>query len=450
MLDTKGDEIRYLASEIKAFGGKPLLLDLSLGKEADWADIKVGEVLAAQGKNKDEMFAMSRSAAVDYIGPCVEKKIIELYRQGLVNGIISWAGSMGTSAVTYAMRALPLGVPKVMLCTSASRDVSKWVGVKDIFMTNPISEKGINRITRKTARNAVAAVVAMGKLELEPSPEKEEKPLAAVTLYGTTTPVAVQCAQFLENRGFDVLYFHQTGIGALMEELIREGEICVVFEITPGEISKNDYYPAASLALCDRLTAAFDMGIPSITTPGGLDQIPINRPFDSIPEHFKRGHTDRMRVSYRNLGKPYIHNIATTIVSPTLEENKEMSFEIVRKFNTAKGPAVFILPMKGWSAYDQSAEHAALSPRMGWVEDCDGPVWIPDRQNPQWSLRAVEMWKIMKSEWNRNKTNTDLLRVNMHILDESFAELCCRIMGDILDGQWKQGLYAEVPGVLFD
>ncbi|MGI6005237.1 MAG: Tm-1-like ATP-binding domain-containing protein, partial [Christensenellales bacterium] len=334
MLDTKKEEIQYLAEKVREFGGRPVILDLSLGNEADWADIKVGEVLAIIGKAKEEMFAVSRSAAVEMIGPAAHAKILEMYKDGLVDGIISWAGSMGTSAVTYAMRALPLGVPKVMLCTGAARDVSKWLGVKDIYITNPISEKGINRITRKTVRNAVAAVVAMGKLEDE---DVQDNPLAAVTLYGTTTPTAIDCAGHLDKKGFDTLYFHQTGIGALMEELIRQGQIKFVLDITPGEISRHNYFPSSKLAPGERFTAAFDTGVPNISAPGGLDQIPTSIAPQNIPKDMLEGYVSGERISYRDTKKPYAHNMSTTIVAPTLQENRDMALEIIRKLNTAKG-----------------------------------------------------------------------------------------------------------------
>lgn len=442
MLDTKGNEIKYIANEIENLGGNPIIMDVSMHTQMEWADISVQDTLDVEGKSFAHLSNLPRSDASEYISSAVAKKIMNLYDQGMVDGIISWAGSMGTTVATAAMRALPIGVPKVMLSTVAARDVSKWVGVKDIFMCNPISEKGVNKITRKTVRNAVHAVFAMA--EVAQCPTDSLKKLGAVTLYGTTTPLAADCANFLETKkNMDVLYFHQTGIGAVMEEFIEQGEIDAIFDVTPGEISKFMYYPSCMLQPCERLSAAVAKGIPHVCAPGGLDQIPIALSGGVVPEEFMKGYRDGSRKSYRNDGKPYMHNQSTCIIFPTLEENKEMAHYIIQKLNKAIGPTVFILPMQGWSAYDQTKEHAAISTRMGWSADTDAPQWIPSKNDPTKSQRAVDMLEIFKDEIDRSNDNLDILCVDMHILDESFAELCCKVMNEMLDGTWKKGMFKE-------
>ena len=134
------------------------------------------------------------------------------------------------------MRALPFGVPKVMLTDMASSDVSMWLGNKDIYIVNPTAEQGINVVTRKAVANAAAAVVAMARV---PEIPRGTKPLAAITAYGSTTPTVRRCADFMENRGWDVIVFHAVGVGATMEDLIRSGLITALFDITPAELSNN-------------------------------------------------------------------------------------------------------------------------------------------------------------------------------------------------------------------
>ena len=447
ILNTKGNEIRFLADEIIKYGGQPITMDLSLGGEVDWADITLDEVLAANNTSKEDVFKSSRTEAIDLVGNAGAIKIMELYEKGEVDGIISWAGTVGTSAITIVMRALPMGVPKMMLCSAASGDVSKWVGNKDIYMINMIAEKGVNRVIRKAVANSAAGIVNMARVgEVK---DDEARPLAALTAYGTTTPTVMKCEKHLEERGWDTIIIHQVGTGATMEDLIRSGDITAVLDITIGELSNNMYKTVFGIPDTwkgERLTAASDMGIPQIVSPGGLAQIAwgsLDTVTREILEEFKTG----KRISYQNSGAPYIHNPAVTVVTPTLEETKTLSLEIINKLNRTKGPTALIVPMRGWSAYDQSAELATLE--RGWAkEKGDGPVWMPDPDNPKWSKRATLMWSLFEEYIDRDNPNLDLIQCDMHILDDEFVDLLNRCIDDMLDGKWKKGMYRNIAGVL--
>lgn len=141
MLDTKFNEIRFLADQVAVYGGNPVVMDLSLGQSADWADITREEVLKTAGVSEKEVSDAPRAKAIGIVGPAGAKKIMELYDEAKVDGVISWAGSVGTTTVTYVMRALPFGVPKIMLTDMASSDVSMWLGNKDIYIVNPTAEQ---------------------------------------------------------------------------------------------------------------------------------------------------------------------------------------------------------------------------------------------------------------------------------------------------------------------
>ena len=127
MCNTKGVEIRFLAEQVAEHGGTPLVMDLSLGAAVDWADISLHEVLAATGTPVEEVYAAPRAAAIDLVGHAGAVKILELHAAGRCDGIISWAGAIGTTTATQVMRALPFGVPKVMLTDMAPSDVSLWL-----------------------------------------------------------------------------------------------------------------------------------------------------------------------------------------------------------------------------------------------------------------------------------------------------------------------------------
>lgn len=450
MLDTKGEEIRYLAKQVEKRGGNPVIMDVSLGHEADWADITLKESLAMTGNTPEDVFVLARAAAIDIVAKAGTAKLLSLYRQGKVDGIIGWAGGIGTTVVSHLMRALPLGLPKVMLATGASGNTRRWLGVSDIYISNPISEKGINKLTKMTVNNGVCAVVSMAKewVERQETGAEPERPMAAVTLYGTTTAAAIRCDEHMRKKGWDTLYFHQVGSGAAMEDLIRSGDIKAVFDLTPGEITNNYFQSQTSNPdswTGIRFTAAFDMGIPVVAAPGGVDESPFGM-WQILPEEYKREFASGKRQTYRDTGMPYYHNSSMIILPTTLQENKKFSQMIVSRLNRAKGPALFLLPLKGWSAYDQSASHA--SKEMGWAEEGDGPVWMPDEEFPQWSKRATQMWDILIRQLSTENPNVDVIACDLHILDPEFAGLACMAMDKMLDGTWEKGMFRELSCVV--
>lgn len=450
MLDTKGEEIRYLAKQVAKRGGNPVIMDVSLGHEADWADITLKESLAMTGNSPEDVFVLARAAAIDIVAKAGTAKLLSLYRQGRVDGIIGWAGGIGTTVVSHLMRALPLGLPKVMLATGASGNTRRWLGVSDIYISNPISEKGINKLTKMTVNNGVCAVVSMAKewVERQETEAEPERPMAAVTLYGTTTAAAIRCDEHMRKKGWDTLYFHQVGSGAAMEDLIRSGDIKAVFDLTPGEITNNYFQSQTSNPdswTGIRFTAAFDMGIPVVAAPGGVDESPFGM-WQILPEEYKKEFASGKRQTYRDTGMPYYHNASMIILPTTLQENRKFSQMIISRLNRAKGPALFLLPLKGWSAYDQSASHA--SKEMGWAEEGDGPVWMPDEEFPQWSKRATQMWDILVRQLNTENSNVDILACDLHILDPEFAGLACMAMDRMLDGTWEKGMFRELDYVV--
>ncbi len=449
ILNIKGDETKYLADEIRKKGADVKVMDVSLGAEVAWADIPLSDVLAAGEVTKETVFKASRAEAVELVGAAGAKKIMELYRQGQVDGVIAWAGSVGTSVATRVMRALPIGFPKIMLCTLAAGDVSHWLGNKDIYIVNPISEKGINRVTDQIVNNAAAAIVAMASAKSAPS--RQQRPLVALTAYGTTTPTVMKCAAHMERRGWDTIIIHQVGTGATMEDLIRSGQITAVYDITIGELSNTMFgsiYGIGKDWEGDRLTAAGAVGVPQIVCPGGLAQCAWG-PVETMPQTFLDEYRAGTRVSYQNSGKPYVHNEAVSIVTPTLAETKTLAHEIIAKLNRTTGPTALILPMRGWSAYDQPAELVSIE--RGWAKEKGaGPVWWPDPDTPNWSIRATAIWAVFTDKIDRGNANLDLIRCDMHLLDDAFVALLNGCMSDMLDKTWRKGLYREVSGVLSD
>lgn len=448
MCNTKGPEIRYLAQMVAEFGGDPVIMDLSLGAAVDWADVSLEEVLAAAGTAIEDVFAAPRSAAIELVGHAGALKILELREQGMCDGIISWAGSIGTTTATRVMRALPFGVPKIMLTDMASSDVRMWLGNKDIFIVNPTAEQGINVVTQKAVANAAAAIVAMARVPEIPA---GSRPLAAITSYGSTTPTVLRCQDYLSTRGWDASIFHAVGAGATMEDLIRSGLITALFDITLAELMNTMFgsaYGISNMWEGERLEAAAEVGIPQVVVPGGLDQGTCG-PMSSVPQVYLDELKAGLRHSYRNSGLPYRHNDSVTIIAPSMNEVDEVSGYIADKLNRTTGPTVFVVPLRGLSAYDQS--EATATRERGWAAgNGDGPMWEPDPEHPNWSRKATRMLAALTQRFDRGNPKLDLLACDMHILDPEFADLlnCC--MGDMLDGTWKKGLYRDVPGVVED
>jgi uncharacterized protein (UPF0261 family) len=447
ILDTKGEEIRFLAEQVAGQGGVVRIMDLSLGKEVTWADISLSEVLSSTGAVRDDVFRASRAEAARIVSLAGARKILELYTEGTVDGIIAWGGAMGTSVATRVMRALPIGVPKVMMSTVASSDVRGWLVHSDIYITNPIAEQGINKITRMIVDMAAASVVAMARARSKSV--WSDKPLAAITAYGTTYQTVKRCASFINDRGWESIALHATGNGATMEDLIREGQIQALYDVTTAELSNTRFkspYGIKEEWDGERLTAAGEAGIPQVVCPGGIDQFTLG-PLPTVPERLLDEYRRGLRISHNQDRMPYVHNPNVTTLTPTIEETEEIATYMIEKLNATGGPTVLFIPMRGWSSYDQSGDIASID--RGWPAELgDGPVWWPDPEKPSWSLRATSMWAVVRRYWNARNENLDVICCDMHLLDVGFADLLNRCMGDMIDGLWHRGMYRDIEGVI--
>lgn len=446
MCDTKGTEIRFLAQQVREHGGEPVIADLALGSPSPfWVDIPNDKILSNAGiEQASDVFSSPRAEAIQSMIAAGSKYAVELYESGRCDGIITWAGSVGATVVSGVMRALPFGVPKILLTDMASADVSMWLGNKDIFIASPTAEQGINKVTHRIVTNACAAVVAMGCVEENAG---LTKPLAAVTSYGTTTPTQMRITEFFNQKGWDCATFHAVGVGATMEDLIRSGDITAVVDMTPGELTNNMYnsfYGIPKTWVGERMTAASDKGIPQVIAPGGLDQSAYNGMAQFDPKYLEDFKTGKRR-GFHGSDMPYVHNEGVTIMVPTLEEITEVSKYMAERLNKTNGPTAFVIPMRGWSAYDQSEELA--SRERGWAKgNGDGPVWEPDENHPEWSRRATRMFRDLDRLLDHTKV--DLIATDHHILDEEFAELLNTIVWDMINDEWQIGQYSDSDKVL--
>lgn len=336
--DTKGTEFEFIKKLVREQGLDTLCIHAGAFEPLFAPDVSNAEVAASVGVSMEEISSKrDRAFATDVMSRGAEKLIPELYAQGRFDGIISVGGSGGTSMATPAMRALPIGVPKVMVSTVASGNVSQYVGTSDVVMfPSVVDAEGLNAISMEIFSNAVNAVVGMVKNKKPLA--HENKPIIAATMFGVTTPCIKTAKAYLEEQGYEVLVFHATGTGGrTMETLINAGFIKGVLDITTTEWC-DELFGGVLNAGSHRLEAAGACGVPQVVSVGALDMVNFG-PLDTVPEQY-RG---------RNL---YKHNPTVTLMRTTKEENIRLGEVIAEKLNAAKSPTALMLPLRGVSAID--------------------------------------------------------------------------------------------------
>jgi uncharacterized protein (UPF0261 family) len=366
-LDTKGVEAAFVRDQLAAMKVPARIVDTGCaGEPAVKADVTRAELFAAGGADLATLRAKNdRGEAVKAASEGARRFILDRHARGEVGGVLGLGGSAGTAIGTAAMRALPLGVPKLMVSTLASGTVRQFVGDKDILMLNSVVDiLGINRISRTVLANAARAMAGLATIEGAP-PEGEDRPLVAATMFGVTTKCVMRARERLEKEGYEVLVFHATGNGGqAMETLIREGLIAGVLDLTTTELA-DELVGGFLTAGPDRLTAAGERGIPQVISTGALDMVNFHAP-ESVPERFKD------RTFYR-------HNPVVTLMRTTPEECARIGEDIGRKASRARGPVKILLPARGVSAIDaagqvfddpaaRTALHAAIRAHAGGVD----------------------------------------------------------------------------------
>ena len=379
-LDTKGMEFQFIKEQIEASGTSTCVVNTGIiGEPPFEPDVSAGEVAEAAGTSLQALQdGGDRGVAVAAMAEGAAKIIAQLQSDGKIDGVISLGGSAGTTIGTTAMRAVPVGVPKIMVSTLASGDTSPYVDTKDVSMMYSVVDiAGINSLSRQILANAAGAIVGMVNAEV---PAAEDKPLIGATMFGVTTPCVTKARELLEEAGYEVLVFHATGAGGrAMEDLVKGGFIVGVLDATTTELA-DELVGGVLSAGPDRLEAAGDLGVPQVVAPGALDMVNFGPP-DTVPEQFK----DRTF---------YQHNPTVTLMRTTVEENAELGKIMGQKLSQAKGPTTVIIPKQGVSAIDQEGQ-------------------------PFYSAEAEAAWiENLKTNLGDNVT---LIEMDNHINDDAFA-----------------------------
>ncbi len=382
-LDTKGRETEYLRHIIREEGCSVTVMDVGTLHPPDIRpDITRDEVVGAGGSTVADLREKNdRRLAVETVIRGAAAIVKELHAQGRLAGIISLGGGTGTHIGTSIMRALPLGVPKLMVSTVASRDMSELIGTKDITMMHSVVDiLGLNPISEKILANAAAAIAGMARRS---GRIRADKPVIGLTSFGFITEGAVRVKGMLEARGYEVAPFHANGAGGMaMEDLIDQGLINGVLDLALHEFPDEMYGGYCGAIGPERLESAGRRGVPQVVVPGGLDCIVLE---------FNTPETMPARVMGR---KVFWYDFRSGVrTSP--DDMIALARTIGDKLNRAKGPTRFVIPLKGWSEADAEG----------------GPL-----HEPQTNRLFIDELKAMLD--NR----VQIVEVDAHINDEAFAE----------------------------
>lgn len=343
--DTKGKEFLYVKGLIEELGMNAFMINTGVFEPFFKPDVDNDEVASAAGYDiKAIVERKDRATATEALSKGMQAIVPKLYKEGKFDGIISFGGSGGTSLVTPAMRALPIGVPKVMVSTMASGNVSQYVGTSDIVMIPSLVDvAGLNKVSKMVFRNAVLAIAGMVGLGDRLAPEtEEEKPLIAATMFGVTTPCVDRAKDYLEKNGYEVLVFHCTGTGGkTMEALIDGGYFSGVLDLTTTEWA-DELVGGVLSAGPDRCGAAIRNRIPQVVSVGATDMVNFG-PYETVPEKF----------AGRNL---YKHNPTVTLMRTTSPECARIGAALADKWNAAQSDMTVLLPLKGVSMIDADGQ----------------------------------------------------------------------------------------------
>lgn len=341
-LDTKSAEYAWLRERLVDLGVDTLVIDVGSFSDGDVADITADEVIAAaDGDAAALRERRDRGETLTVMGRGATVLVSRLAEAGRIHGLLTVAGSGGSSVAAPVMQALPVGFPKLLVSTMAGGDVSPYVGEVDAtLMYSVVDVAGVNSVSAMVFENACAAIAGMASAHASRLERAgvEGKPLIGLTMFGVTTPAADEARATLTELGYEVLVFHATGTGGrAMEKLVASGLLAGVCDLTTTELA-DDLVGGVLSAGPDRLQIAGRTGLPQVISLGALDMVNFG-PRDSVPERFEG----------RNL---YVHNPTVTLMRTTPEESAELGRRIAAKLAAATGPTELFIPLRGLSAID--------------------------------------------------------------------------------------------------
>jgi len=337
-MDTKGVELAYLGERVREAGARPVLVDA--GTQAPpqvRPDLLRNVVASCHPRGADAVLALTdRGQAVSAMAEALQHFLVREHAAGKFTAVLGIGGTGGTAIISPAFRALPVGVPKLLVSTVASGDTRPYVGTTDFTLVHSVVDvAGLNRVSRQVLGNAAHAVAGMA---LHRPPSGAQKPTAGLTMFGVTTPCVTQVREALEGAGWDCLVFHATGTGGqAMEKLAASSMIEALLDLTTTEVADEvvgGVFPAGPA----RFDLLGERDLPAVLSLGALDMVNFGAK-DTVPERFRR----------RRL---HVHNPQVTLMRTTPDENLAFARWMAPKLNRARGPLVLLIPEGGVSAID--------------------------------------------------------------------------------------------------
>lgn len=368
-LDTKGPEVKFLKGLIEQKGQETILLDMSMrGKLVTPADIPCEDIAIAGGTSIEEIrtSARSRDEIISIMTRGAIKKALELYHAGKLGGIVGVGGVSNTAMATDIMKALPFGIPKLMVSSGAAMPsyAGGFFGFSDIaIMSSVIDMAGLNVLSKSVlirAAGAICGMVDTGADAVVDSLKQTDRLLIAMTEFHYSEMCCQLVRQYLEAKGYIVIPCHAQGVGdRAMDKLLEQGIFEGVVDIVPSGLSEQ-LFGGNRAAGSDRLEAAGKRGVPQVITPCGFEMIscgPLGRKDSGDPLWVSRNLATR---SY------YVHDAYRVQARTNVEELRLIAETVAEKLNKAKGPVKFLIPVKGWSTlsvkgqplYDPGADRA--------------------------------------------------------------------------------------------
>ncbi len=385
--DSKGEEHLFLKNRIEALGLKALTINVGTkGRPLFDPDFDIHSELLNESEpsgSRDEAIALVISRARELVE--------ELFGKGLISGIISAGGGTGTHICTSIMKVLPLGIPKVMLSTVASRDMSAIVGTKDITMMHSVVDLlGVNSITGAVLDRAAEAVCAMARAKWRPgSPRKR----IALTMFGFITEGAEHTRAALEALGYEVIAFHANGTGGMaMEELASEGLFDGILDLATHEFAdelKGGYCKGIGPK---RLAPPDGRDVPRLVVPGGLDCAVLEFTRDTVPDAYK--------------DRPVFFYDFRSAIRLSADETRQIAQTVAERLNLAPHHTRLLVPLKGWSEADRKG----------------APLF--DQALTRIFLETIK---------ERLDKGIMILEADYHVNDPAFAELAARYLHEMAD-----------------
>lgn len=337
-MDTKGHELAYLAERIHAAGCTPTLVDVGTQAAPQIIpDVPRETVAACHPLGALAVLGHpDRGQAVTAMSEALIPFLLAEHAAGRMAGVIGIGGTGGTALVAPAFRALPIGLPKLLVSTVASGNTLPYVGTSDLTMMNSVVDvAGLNRVSRQVLGNAAHAIAGMAKLT---PPATEDQPTAGLTMFGVTTPCVTAVRETLEAAGWDCLVFHATGAGGqAMEKLAASGLIEALLDLTTTEVA-DEVVGGVFRAGAHRFDGLAERAIPCVLSLGALDMVNFGAR-ETVPTEFR----DR---------RFHVHNAQVTLMRTTAEENRAFARWMAPKLNRAAGPLTVLIPEGGVSLLD--------------------------------------------------------------------------------------------------